>query len=111
MVNTVVEDGPHKVFIGGIPGYLQEEQVRVAQGAGAVACCVGVGAGASRGCRGLAHVLVRGCTGGEGCWFVDDTRPGAAAHLGVFGQVEVPLAPLPYGARTLYRCAILALPL
>lgn len=28
VVNTVVEDGPHKVFIGGIPGYLQEEQVR-----------------------------------------------------------------------------------
>lgn len=33
MVNTVVEDGPHKVFIGGIPGYLQEEQVRGPQGA------------------------------------------------------------------------------
>ncbi|EFJ40221.1 hypothetical protein VOLCADRAFT_121741 [Volvox carteri f. nagariensis] len=28
VVNTLVEDGPNKVFVGGLPGYLSEEQVR-----------------------------------------------------------------------------------
>ncbi len=27
VVNTLVEDGPNKVFVGGLPGYLSEEQV------------------------------------------------------------------------------------
>lgn len=28
VVNTLVEDGPNKVFVGGLPGFLSEEQVR-----------------------------------------------------------------------------------
>lgn len=28
VVSTVVQDSPHKVFIGGLPNYLNEDQVR-----------------------------------------------------------------------------------
>ena len=31
VVSTVVPDSPHKIFIGGLPNYLNEDQVRVVQ--------------------------------------------------------------------------------
>lgn len=30
MVSTVVPDSPHKIFIGGLPNYLNEDQVKLA---------------------------------------------------------------------------------
>ena len=35
VINTVVEDGPNKVFVGGLPTYLTEDQVRAWAGQGA----------------------------------------------------------------------------
>lgn len=29
MVSTVVQDSPYKLFVGGLPSYLNEEQVRI----------------------------------------------------------------------------------
>ena len=31
VVSTVVPDSPHKIFIGGLPNYLNEDQVRAVQ--------------------------------------------------------------------------------
>lgn len=31
VISTVVPDSPHKIFIGGLPNYLNEDQVRVFQ--------------------------------------------------------------------------------
>lgn len=31
VISTVVPDSPHKIFIGGLPNYLNEDQVRLSQ--------------------------------------------------------------------------------
>lgn len=38
VVSTVVQDSPHKIFIGGLPNYLNEDQVSLAQKMSKVWC-------------------------------------------------------------------------